>query len=126
MREILLSWPKPVRALYRSAANILKTEISPEEEKSISKTPTMNVEAYNLYLKGKSEYYNYDVESMKRSIDYYNRALKIDPTYYLAYAELGNSFAHHYSNQNENNDNLNLKIEGIKQVLTIDNIASAY
>ena len=77
----------------KKIALVLETEISPEEEKLITTKATLNVEAYNLFLKGKSEYYNYDVESMKRSIENYKKAIKIDPTYALAYAEMGNSYA---------------------------------
>ena len=34
-------------------ANELKTVLSPEEIRKIEKNPTENIEAYNLYLKGR-------------------------------------------------------------------------
>ena len=42
----------------RSIVDSLKLKISPEEKELISKNPTKNLEAYNLYLKGRFFFFN--------------------------------------------------------------------
>lgn len=111
----------------KKIALVLETEISPEEEKSITTKATLNVEAYNLFLKGKSEYYNYDVESMKRSIENYKKAIKIDPTYALAYAEMGNSYAQLFFRDGFDQNIKELALSYIDKALSFDeNIDVAY
>ena len=104
----------------KQIALVLETEISPEEEKLITTKATLNVEAYNLFLKGKSEYYNYDVESMKRSIENYKKAIKIDPTYALAYAEMGNSYAQLYFRDGFDQNIKDLALSYINKALSFD------
>ena len=111
----------------KKIALVLETEISPEEEKSITTKATLNVEAYNLFLKGKSEYYNYDVESMKRSIENYKKAIKIDPTYALAYAEMANSYGQLYFRDGFDENIKDLALSYVDKALSFDeNIDVAY
>ena len=104
----------------KKIALVLKTEISPEEEKLISAKATLNVEAYNLFLQGKSEYYRYDVESMKKSIEQYKKAIKIDPTYALAYAEMGNSYGQLYFRDGFDENIKELALSYIDKALSFD------
>jgi TolB-like protein/Tfp pilus assembly protein PilF len=111
----------------KKIALVLETEISPEEEKLITTKATLNVEAYNLFLKGKSEYYNYDVESMKRSIENYKKAIKIDPSYALAYAEMGNSYGQLYFRDGFDQNIKDLALSYVDKALSFDeNIDVAY
>ena len=111
----------------KKIALVLETEISPEEEKLITTKATLNVEAYNLFLKGKSEYYNYDVESMKRSIENYKKAIKIDPSYALAYAEMGNSYGQLYFRDGFDQNIKDLALSYVNKALSFDeNIDVAY
>jgi TolB-like protein len=76
----------------RSIVDSLKLKISSEEKKLISKNPTTNLEAYNLYLKGRFFFFNGTREGQTKSMEYYEKALTEDPDYSLAYAGLADAF----------------------------------
>ena len=73
-------------------ANELNAIISPFEEEQLIKTPTDNLEAYNLYLKGRYFWHRRTEEDLNRSIQYYNQAIKLDTTFALAYAGLADTY----------------------------------
>jgi DNA-binding winged helix-turn-helix (wHTH) protein/tetratricopeptide (TPR) repeat protein len=64
-----------------------------EEKQLLSKRPTDNSQAYELYLKGRYFYGGVVSEQgLKKSIGYYEQAIKLDPNYAEAYAGLANSY----------------------------------
>ena len=82
----------------KKIAYALKSKLSPEEESRIDQVPTQNLEAYTLYKKGKEKYYEYTESGYRESIDYYKRALNVDPIFALAYSGLGDSYGQLFSN----------------------------
>lgn len=72
--------------------NALKVELLAGENQAVMKRYTQNVEAYNLYLKGRYYWNKMNIEAFRKSIDYFQRAIAIDPTYALAYAGLADSY----------------------------------
>jgi TolB-like protein/Tfp pilus assembly protein PilF len=70
-------------------ANELKTVLSPLEINRIESKPTENMEAYNLYLQGRFRWRQGDKE---KSLEYYKRALEIDPKYALAYSGMAATY----------------------------------
>jgi eukaryotic-like serine/threonine-protein kinase len=70
----------------------LQPSLSVEKQQQISKRPTENANAYQLYLKGRF-YWNKRSESGIRSaIDHFQRAIEKDPGYALAYTGLADSY----------------------------------
>jgi TolB-like protein/Tfp pilus assembly protein PilF len=67
-------------------AEELKTVLSTEEVERIDIVPTENTEAYNLYLQGRHFWILEGRDNLDKSIEYYERALDLDPNYALAYA----------------------------------------
>src|SRR5262249_883797 len=76
----------------RSISAALKTELSPHERSRIERKPTKNVQAYELYLRGRQCLTPFSAPAMRRSIAFFERAIAIDPEYALAYA--GIAYAH--------------------------------
>ena len=70
-------------ALHIAAA--LKAELSPEERTRIDKEPTGDLEAYQLYLKGRHCFCRYTEEGIRKGIQHFEAALEKDPNYALAY-----------------------------------------
>jgi TolB-like protein len=70
--------------------------INPEEKQRIEKIPTTNMSAYDLYLKGIQTYYDFwktgAIEQVHLSIDYFMKAIELDPEYSLAYTGLGRAY----------------------------------
>jgi TolB-like protein len=73
-------------------AHELKMVLSPKEIKQIDKQPTDNLDAYNLYLKGRFFWQRRTEKDLKRSIIYFNQAIKIDSNYALAYSGLADAY----------------------------------
>jgi TolB-like protein len=76
----------------RSIVESLKLKISPVEKEFLSKSPTKNIEAYNLYLKGRFFFFNGTREGQIKSMEYYEKALSEDPDYALAYSGLADTY----------------------------------
>lgn len=56
------------------------------------KRQTDNIEAYQLYLRGRFEWNKFSLEGIARSIEYLNAALTVDPNYPLAYSGLADAY----------------------------------
>ncbi len=57
-----------------------------------SRTGTNSVEAYHSYLKGRYCWKKRNDEDVKKSIEYFNRAIEADPNYALAYVGLADAY----------------------------------
>ena len=73
-------------------AKALNTKLSPEEKGQLQKKPTDNLEAYNLYLKGRFFWNKRTEEGQRKAIEYFENAIHIDPNYALAYVGLADSY----------------------------------
>jgi len=73
-------------------ADHLKVFIKSEEKERIENEPTENIEAYNLYLQGRYYWSQEGKDDLDKSIDYYKRALEIDPNYALAYSGMATTY----------------------------------
>ena len=70
-------------------AGALQATLTLEEKQSIDAIPTDNMEAYNHYLRG--NVYNWKAlreEPIRSAIQFYNKAIELDPNFTLAYARL--------------------------------------
>src|SRR5438105_4095365 len=76
----------------KTIADTLQAKLSGSEKNAISKKPTANPEAYELYLKGRFFWNKRTGADLKRAIDYFNQAIAKDPNYALAYAGLADSY----------------------------------
>jgi len=77
--------------IAKTIAETLQARLTGSEESSIAKTPTVNPEAYELYLKGKFFAEKRTGADLRKSIEYYDQAIAKDPNYPLAYVGLANS-----------------------------------
>jgi serine/threonine protein kinase len=78
--------------IARDVANKLRTRLSGADEQKLAKNYTENVEAYQLYLKGRFYWNKRTPEALKRAVDYFNQAIALDPSYALAYAGLADAY----------------------------------
>ena len=66
----------------------LQIAISPEEVKSINSARTNNIEAYELYLRGRHLLNQNVPESVSRSVEYLQESIKLDSSYAPAHVSL--------------------------------------
>jgi TolB-like protein/tetratricopeptide (TPR) repeat protein len=72
--------------IAKTIADTLQAKLSGSEKSAMSKMPTENPEAYELYLKGRFFWNKRNAADLRRSIDYFNEAIAKDPNYAPAYA----------------------------------------
>ena len=72
-----------------NVARELKVVLSPFEIEQIEKRPTENLEAYNLYLRGRYYWQMQTNSSFDRATEYFEQALQQDPDFALAYTGIG-------------------------------------
>lgn len=73
-------------------ADKFKITLSDSTEKAIEKVQTRDVEAYQLYLKGRAFYYKRGID-MFEALRCFEAALKIDPEYALAWAGVADVYS---------------------------------
>ncbi|MGB7219590.1 MAG: protein kinase [Vicinamibacterales bacterium] len=69
----------------------LRLRLTGEDKARATKRYTENVEAYQLYLKGRFYWNQGTIGGFKKSIAFFEQAIAADPTYALAYAGLADS-----------------------------------
>jgi TolB-like protein len=77
--------------IAKTIAETLQARLTGSEKSSIAKTPTVNPEAYELYLKGRFFAEKRTGADLRKSIEYYDQAIAKDPNYPLAYVGLADS-----------------------------------
>jgi serine/threonine protein kinase/tetratricopeptide (TPR) repeat protein len=74
-------------------ASALEAELSPGERTRIQRKPTSDVHAYQLYLQGRQCYTRYTEESIRKGIEYFRKAIAVDPNYALAHTGVALAYA---------------------------------
>jgi TolB-like protein/Tfp pilus assembly protein PilF len=78
--------------IAKTIAETLQAKLSGSEKTAISKAPTSNPEAYELYLKGRFFWNKRTGADLRKGVDYFNQAIAKDPNYALAYCGLADSY----------------------------------
>jgi eukaryotic-like serine/threonine-protein kinase len=78
--------------IAQTASEKLRLKLSGAQEQQLTKRETVNPQAYELLLKGR--YYNSKsgTDTLKKSIEYLEQAVAVDPNYALAHAELSSGY----------------------------------
>lgn len=74
-------------------ANTLRAELSKDERTRLGRQPTCSLEAYDLYLRGRSWFFLYTEEGYRRSLIASNAAVAKDPNFALAWASIAETQA---------------------------------
>jgi serine/threonine protein kinase len=79
--------------IARDVSDKLRVRLSGADEQRLVKNYTENVEAYQLYLRGRYHWNKRTAKDLQKSIEYFNQTVAVDPSYALAYAGLADSYA---------------------------------
>ncbi len=79
-------------------ADKLEATLTPDEKERITKVPTENLQAYNLYLAGRQNLYQRKVENLQRARELFEQAIALDPKFAKAYSSLSDTLDHPVSN----------------------------
>jgi len=70
----------------------LRLTLTTEEQKQLARHYTENAEAYQLYLKGRYHWNKRTEEDLRKAIEFFEQAIKIDSEYALAYSGLADAY----------------------------------
>ena len=79
-------------AISQKVANALALRLSGEENKRLTRRYTENLEAYQLYLTGRYHWNKLTPPEITKSIEFFKKAIELDPTYALAYFGLADAY----------------------------------
>ncbi|HXG81481.1 MAG TPA: tetratricopeptide repeat protein [Sphingomicrobium sp.] len=79
--------------ITHSIVEQLRIRLLPKEKKAIERAPTVNVEAYNYYLKGRQLFHAFTKSYLMLAKEMFAKAVEIDPNYARAYAGMASSIS---------------------------------
>lgn len=88
---------KDIFLLQRELADDISGEISSSigaaADKQVSVPHSDSIEAYEVYLQGRHLWNQRNVQSVTKSLEYFERAIQLDPNFAAAYANLAEAYA---------------------------------
>jgi serine/threonine protein kinase/Tfp pilus assembly protein PilF len=87
--------------IAQNIVHALKVELSEREKRSLEKTATLDIEAYDLYLRGR-EFFHQHRRGHEEAIEMFSKAIEQDPDFALAYAAMANCYTDLYVTQDKN------------------------
>jgi serine/threonine protein kinase/tetratricopeptide (TPR) repeat protein len=83
--------------MARKIAEALRVTLSPQELEALADKPTENLQAYDLYLRGKRYARRQTRQDVEFALQMFDNAVSLDPSFALAYASSANACAMYYS-----------------------------
>ncbi len=89
LRDTLALQSKVAQAI----AERVQATLSRQEQDALAKSKAVNPQAYEAYLKGRFFWQKRTAEGLKKSIEYFNRAIEIEASYAEAWSGLADAYA---------------------------------
>ena len=88
--------------IARKIAEALRITLTRQEQEALAAKPTENLQAYDLYLRGKSYARRLTRQDLEFALQMFENAVSIDPRFALAHAAIANASAqYHYHYERE-------------------------
>ena len=88
--------------IARKIAEALRVTLSPQEQEALAAKPTDNLQAYDLYLRGKSYARRLTRQDLEFALQMFENAVAMDPRFALAHAAIAKVCAeYHYNFQRD-------------------------
>jgi serine/threonine protein kinase/tetratricopeptide (TPR) repeat protein len=84
--------------IARKIAEALRVTLSPQEQQELAAKPTQNLQAYDLYLRGKSYARRLTRQDLEFALQMFENAVTLDPEFALAHAANAIFCAQYYAN----------------------------
>jgi serine/threonine protein kinase/Flp pilus assembly protein TadD len=76
--------------IARKIAAALRITLSPQEQEALAAKPTENLQAYDLYLRGKNYARRLTLQDTEFALQMFDNAVALDPNFAIAYAAIAN------------------------------------
>jgi TolB-like protein len=77
----------------RAIVNQVKVQLTPYEDATLAESREIVPDAYEAYLKGRFHWYRFAEGDLELALEYFQRAIDIDPDYALAYVGFADALA---------------------------------
>ncbi len=124
------SYDRPISDLFKiqrevalAIADVTKSKLSPSDEENISAIPTENIEAYQLYQRGK--YYldqpHFSKQEWEKAIGYFDEAVQLDPNFAEAFGQLAKCHARLYNLKSDRTEaRKNMAKDAAEKAISLD------
>lgn len=114
--------------IAENVAEALQITLLGNEREQIEKQQTTDLEAYNLYLKGRYAWARWTRQGTEDSVGYFERAIERDPNFALAYVGLADAYNQMpWFTDMQSNEAYAKSAEAAKKAIELDNtLAEAY
>ena len=103
--------------IARSIAQALRVTLSPQEERTIARKPTDNLQAYDYFLRGRSYTRR---ENLDFALQMFEQAIKLDPNFALAHAGVANVCGMIYELREQNPKWIERGVTACERALALD------
>jgi len=102
-----------------SICSALEARLSEQEQQVIEKVNTQDIKAYDFYMRGR-HYYRLLKNEFKLAIEMFQKAIRKDPNYALAYAGLADCYTYQYLWFQKKQSNLDQALIACQKALRLD------
>jgi tetratricopeptide (TPR) repeat protein len=106
--------------IAESIVQALEVTLSPKERRAIQNVATRDIQAYDFYLRGRKYFYEFDRRNWELARQMYERAIKLDPNYALAYAALADCYSFLFMYAGSSERERTLAEEASRKALELD------
>lgn len=79
--------------IAQNIAGALRVVLSEKEKRAIEKVPTVNIQAYDQYLRGRQFFHQFSRKAFEFALQMFRRAIEIDPNYARAYSGIADCYS---------------------------------
>ncbi len=106
--------------ISQAIVKALRVILSDDEKKAIERVRSVNVEAYDFYLRGRQYFHQWRRKSMEHARQMFNRAIEIDPDFARAHAGIADACSLLYTYWDARESNLRQADTASSRALELD------
>jgi non-specific serine/threonine protein kinase len=106
--------------ISQNIVQALKVKLTPREKKAMEKMFTKDAHAYDLYLRGRELFLQWQRTSINEALDVFTEAIARDPNYALAHAGLANCYCVLYTDHDRKMEHIEKAYQASQKALDLD------